>query len=287
MEATGTFDSIGLFAAGAGLTLLVLYDFLRTTISMAGFGPLSALLTRVPWWVMRFLVRRLPAPFGPRLRAAIGPAILSLLGLFWITAPMVGYAMMFASGPGLQISEIEPDVTLAERIAFVGASLSTLGSALAEPRGGWWDILAMAGAVNGMVVLTLSVSFVLTVLQTTAEARTMALRVNALLPPDARDNRDQALKDLARIGPDLCLLAVKLAHAPLASYFATRERERSFPLAVVTLCDMLERPEEPNPDTSGCTELLHGLKALPPYRGRDQTASLGVVRRWAEQLTTA
>ena len=75
--------------------------------------------------------------------------------------------MMFAA----QVVLVSPDTGepagLVEKVAFVGASLSTLGASVVEPTNGWWDVLSMIAAVNRTIVLTLAVSFVLNILQIT------------------------------------------------------------------------------------------------------------------------
>lgn len=278
--------SILLFATGVIVLVASTYDFLYTTISLTGLGPISLRLTRGLWLVARKLTRISEQRAGVSLRSAIGPTILSVLAAFWMALFLMGYVMLYVSGASLQTSSLHEPANLVEIIAFAGSTLSTLGASTVEPTNGWWDILSMVAAINGMVVLTLSVTFVLNILQTTLAARSWAMRYNALM--DAADARqsDHTPANITSLGPELCNITVKFTASPLTGYFVPNDSAMSFPKAISHLCNLMEAqdrtqlPRDMKPDD--LVELRTGLSVfgrhIRSHRGEGDFAS---VRAWA------
>ena len=90
-----------LFLAGALLVVFVRYDFLRTTISMAGLGPLTFRITYGLWRLACRWVPLLKRRFGAGMRNMIGPSILTMVALDWIVLHLAGYVAMFDAGRSL------------------------------------------------------------------------------------------------------------------------------------------------------------------------------------------
>ena len=229
-----------LFALGMVIVVAVFYDFLRTAIALNGLGLFSSLLARTLWKLAKRIV-----PVGERrykvaLRGAIGPSILIVLTAFWILVHLAGYTLMFSAGHALIDSQTKEPATIIQTIAFTGSALSTLGASTVQVTNGWWDNLSMVAAVNGMIVLTLSVSFILNVLQTTTAARTFASRYNALMSKKGNLDRIGKLEGAATLGGDLCDIAVKLSASPLPAFFSPHDQSMDFPSAIKQLCAMLD-----------------------------------------------
>lgn len=278
-----------LFLLGFAVTAAVVFDFLKTTIGMAGLGPLTLRLSDRLWRVAQRVVPRIEGPERPRYTDAVGPVIVSLVALMWITLNCLGYTLMFAASDALVDKAGEPAGVI-ERVAFAGVSLSTLGASIVDPGNGWWNALAMVAAVNGMIVLTLSVSFVMNVLQTTAAARALALRVGALDARSEAMDRPALEAGLAALGPALAHVVMELRGAPIVGYFCTRERAINFALAVLTLCDLVEArvsPERPGDEPAGLSELRDGLRELSELDGTRPTGldahGLDATRAWARR----
>ena len=229
-----------LFTAGAIVVAVIFYDFLRTTISMSGLGlfsrGLAKSLQKLGFSVARWSERQ----FGTSIRGFIGPSILSVIALNWIVLHAIGYVLMFRAGMSLVDSQSGDPATLVQTTAFIGSVLSTLGASTVQVTDGWWDILSMIAAVNGMIVLTLSVSFLFNILQTTAKARAFAVRYRALKSESSDTDRSETLKRVAALGPDLCQVAVQFTACPLTGVFVPDDTKMDFPAAVLDLCDFLE-----------------------------------------------
>jgi hypothetical protein len=236
-------SGILLFGSGLVVLAIAIYDFLYTTISLAGLGPVSERLTQGLWRAGRLVTLQTERHLGRSPRGLIGPAIVSTLAATWIALFLAGYVLLYLSGSSLQASETDAPATFVQIVAYAGSTLSTLGASTVEPTNGWWDILSMIAAINGMVVLTLSVTFVLNILQTVMSSRSFAIRYNALLESADARGADRTPDRVASLGTDLCNLAVKLTSSPLTGFFVPDDPSMSFPNTISHLCDLMEQKE--------------------------------------------
>jgi hypothetical protein len=279
---------IFVFLLGALLVALVLYDFLRTAISFGGLGFISNRVAYGLWPVARRTALFAEHRLGVSVRGAIGPLILSAIAFSWIFVHLVGYTLMYAAGPSLEQSDTGGPATLMQTISFAGSALSTLGASVVQPTNGWWDALSMVAAVNGMIVLTLSVSFVLGIQQVTTAARGLATRYSALMSRDADRTGAGTLDRAASLGPDLCQVAVQLTMTPLPGVFVPNDRTMNFPRLILQLCDLVEDQgiaarEDPMADAD-IAELRWGLGLLGRhYRTEDDRSDVDAARRWARR----
>jgi len=267
------------FLCGASLVLLVFYDFLRTTISLDGMGFISRAFAKVLWWIGARLVSFLEQKVGWSIRGLLGPTILTAIAGMWVVLHLAGYMLMYRSGLSLVDSQSGDPASLAQAAAFSGSTLSTLGASTVQVTGGWWDILSMIAAVNGMVLLTLSVSFLLNILQTTNAARVFAVRFRSLRDVDA----DDKLENISGLGPDLLDVAVKMAASPLPQFFIPADTTMDFPSAVLELCDLLQSSDA-HADT--VPELRSAVVLLGRHmRGSAQGDDIASARLWAKKYT--
>ena len=279
-----------LFLLGALLVGLVFYDFLRTTISLSGPGFLSRAIADLLWTVGSGVVLRAERRVGLSLRGLIGPSILCAIAGAWILLHLLGYTLMYLSGASLAEGQSGDAATTLQTFAFAGSALSTLGASTVKVTGGWWDVLSMVAAVNGMIVLTLSVSFLLNVLQTTMKARTFATRFHALTSGDDARTDAEILTRAASLGPDLCAVAVQLTASPLPGVFVPSEPSMDFPAAISEICDRLDaRDLSSRPGVStgrDDAELRWGIGVLGRQFGRaGGDSDIEAARKWARRHT--
>lgn len=275
------FDALQ-FLAGLVLLGLAFFDFVQTAIGTAGIGPISKRVARLIWNAARPVVPALKRATGWEAERAVGPSVLIGIAGSWIVLSWAAYTLLLSvNGAARLPGGGEPGLT--DTIAFSGASLSTLGSSQAGPGDGWSDVLSSVAAINGMVMLTLSVSFMMNVWQTTSGARTFALRVAALHARADRLSEDELAASLAALGKDFAALVVAIRGVPVVAYFATEHQPMSLPSAVLTLCELVERVGDAG-TSPGMAELrigMHELANLEDGReGRD--VDTVVLRRWAE-----
>lgn len=279
-----------LFLAGALLSVATILDFFITTVGMAGLGPMTRRIANAAWRVAARLVPALRRRRGIALDDAVGPAILALIAATWIVLNGLGYTLMFGARGALVDASTKLPVDAVDRVAFAGSALSTLGASLSQPGSGWWDILSMIAAINGMVVLTLSVSFVMTVLNTTSTARSLALRINALAARAGDLDNDALAAALARLGAPLAGVVLELRAAPIVGYFATRRQSMNVPRAILSLCALVERLDplpQGSEDRDGLAELRLALRELGQLDGGqhadEERPGLDLTRDWARR----
>ena len=94
-----------LLVGGALLVAFVLYDFLRTAISLSGLGPISSAIAYALWSAARHCVPWSERRLGLDIRGLIGPTILSAIALSWIIFTLAGYTLMYAAGPSLSLND--------------------------------------------------------------------------------------------------------------------------------------------------------------------------------------
>lgn len=218
------------------LVLAVIFaDFVQTTLGAQQAGRVSRVVTGLLWRGARGL--RFAA--GPAVHRYVGPAILALMALTWIVVHWAGWTLVHLAVDGAVRTDTG-EAGLVETLAYVGASLSTLGASLARPGGPWWDVASAMAAINGMVVLTLSVTFVLNVTQAVVKGREFAVLVHA-------HHHEEFFEKLQ---PKFSEVASQLNAFPVALYFSLPQPERR---TVPAIRDFLAR-------TLTCEERLEEMR---------------------------
>ena len=201
-------------AAGLLIAAFVLFDFLLTTVSLRRQGPLTELVSTV----LGPIVRRL----GPTLRAYGGPITLSALAATWITGQWIGWTLVFFGARRHLIGPDQaPEIGFGDTLGFAGSTLSTLGIGVVTPLAPWVHVLVVLASVCGMLVLTLSVTYVINVSEVATSSRSMALQLRDIAEVlEATDGQEGRRTDLVGRAADL-----------RASLHHLADRRDSFPLA--------------------------------------------------------
>lgn len=253
---------------GAVLFAWLIYDVFITVLSLGGAGPLTRFWTRFVWQGLLAVHQRKRMH---RLLSLIGPSM--LLGSI-----VVWYLMLFLAGYLIFASRVDAVVNnttgepadLLQKVYFVGSTVSGLGYGDLVPNGAPWTFISSAATFWGTVVLTLSLSYVLSVLAAAIERRALAQSIFGV------GSDIQSFLDNARLGePEASLRTHILSivsqldrHAhkhlsyPILHFFHAPRRELSTSRAVLLLADtcfMLSHvmPPEKRP-SQGLLHLLDG-----------------------------
>lgn len=164
-------------AGGALVVVVTLADvFLTVLFPASGHGPLRKPLSRSIWWCFRTVGRRLS---GQRSRAFLtycGPVLVVLSIAVWPLLLVVGWAMIYLPtlGTGLVASSGETVRTWVNALYVSGWSLTTLGTGDIVPTSGLYRMLMVVEAATGFSVVTMVVTYFLSVYSAITQRKTFA-----------------------------------------------------------------------------------------------------------------
>jgi hypothetical protein len=209
-----------LLLSGAVLTVYVCADFLFTTIGGTPSRFMSFRIARAVFAVFRLL------PDGALRHVAVGPLVMSAVALWWVAGIGIGWGLIFAGFDGAVVmSKSGADAGVLGAVSHAGHLLSTVGGGKTEASALGFALLGVLCAVNGMVVLTLSVSFVLSTTQTVSNGRALLVLRRVIGPGDA-DWRGAVL-------PQLSTLIAQLNTAPFALFYSHPDPDLRLPRGLV------------------------------------------------------
>ena len=235
-----------LWVIGGILVLLAaIVDLFWTTLGTHGGGRISAPITRVLWAAVRKIHQR--RPFH-RVLSFVGSILLFGLVLFWVLLVWLGWTLVFTGSPTAVIVEKtgEP-VDVWTRIYFVASLMFTPGSSQYVPNGSVWKIAASLAAGSGLVVVTLSITYILSVLSAIIEKRTLASAVWDIGGTPERiidrswtgEKFEDIQQHMIEIITGLELLAENHLAYPIIEYFHGENRRVAAPLRIAALYDTL------------------------------------------------
>ena len=230
---------------GALLVAGMLLDALWTTLAPHGAGPLSKRVARA-WWSVSLALHKRIGAHG--LLAFAGPALLVVAFFVWVAGLWGGWTLIFSADAGAVVdSTSKAPASLAGRIYYVGFVLFTLGTGDYVPVGGVWEVLSAVASLNGLFVVTLAITYMLSVLSAVTAKRQLAGSIFSLgdTPADlVRKAWDgQGFKGLDQHLP---ALAASLEHHtqrhlayPILHYFHSTGRQTALGPAVAVLDEAL------------------------------------------------
>ncbi|WP_335999943.1 potassium channel family protein [Halorientalis halophila] len=226
---------------GLFLLLLVVVDLLWTTLWVeGGAGPLTTRLTKWTWRSLRAV-----AGDRPRLLSIAGPVILLGSLTLWIALLWAGWTALFAGAENALLDTRDPGpISWIERIYFVGYSIFTMGNGDFTPRDGRWQIVTSLATASGMLFVTLSVTYVLSVLGAVTQKRSLASSISGLgsdsteiLEASWDGDRFRGLDvPLESISTRLDTLTTNHKAYPILHYFYTPDSSAA-PATAVTVLD--------------------------------------------------
>ena len=275
-----------LIIGGLIIVAIVLLDVLWSTISTNGGGPMTMAVTIGCWKVARGLFLRLEYHRILMTNAAV---ILVLTFLAWVVPMWLGWTMVFSAVDEAVIHQMTGEPAgLADRAYFSAMVFLTLGTGDLVADAGGWRLLSTVAALNGLVVITLTITYLISVLAAVMEKRRLALLINAMgttasdIVTNGWDGEDfDVLEDqLYDIAARLTLHAERHLAYPVLQYFHPRDDNAALPPALARLDDtttLLSRCVEENARPNEATlQILRG--AIDVYLDRVQLAHLSEVK---------
>ncbi|WP_313691838.1 ion channel [Halorarum halobium] len=162
---------------GVFFLLVAVVDLLWTTLWVeGGAGPLTTRLMTTTWNLLRRVLGH-----RPRLLSLSGPLILVTSLAMWIALLWIGWTLLFAGAENTLFDTRDAGpISWVERAYFVGYSMFTMGNGDFTPRDGVWQIATALMTASGMLFVTLSVTYVLSVLGAVTQKRSLASSIHGL-----------------------------------------------------------------------------------------------------------
>lgn len=234
-----------LFVLGILLMGAALGDVLWTTLWLdGGSGPLTARLTTASWGAWRLLVPR----HKHRALSLAGPFILVCTLLMWLLLLWAGWTCLFSSErESVKSTRDQTAADVSGRIYFVGYTLATMGNGDFTPRGGGWEVATALCSFSGMILLTLSVSYVLSLASAVARKRALASSISCLGKSadewvlafwDGRCFRGTE-SQLASLSSQLATVTEQHLAYPILHYYHAADGEKSAAVMLAVLDDAL------------------------------------------------
>ncbi|WP_254546978.1 potassium channel family protein [Halomarina pelagica] len=250
--------SVAYSVLGVLLLTVGVGDLLWTTLWVeGGAGPLTSRSMPSVWRALKRIGKQ-----RPRVLSLSGPLILVFGLATWLALLWAGWTLVFAGAEGVLVDTREGGpVSWAERFYFVGYSVFTLGNGDFAPRDGVWQIVTVLVTASGMLFVTLSVTYVLSVLDAVTQKRSFASGVSGLGTRSDAIVRTSWNGEAFR-GLDLPLntftaqlnaLTANHKAYPILHYFFSAQRDQAPALSVTILDEALTLlrfgvPERNRPD---------------------------------------
>jgi hypothetical protein len=244
---------------------VVSVDLLWTTLWIQGSaGPITSRLMNAEWQLLRQV-----AGDRQRLLSLSGPLILVTSLAVWILLLWGGWTLLFAAGEqALKDTRNVGPISWSERFYYVGYTIFTVGNGDFTPQGSVWRVATGFAAGSGMLFVTLSVTYVLSVLDAVTQKRSFASEVsglgmqsNAILENSWNGDDFEGLDlPLNTITSELNTLTSNHKAYPILHYFYSPQAKHAPAVSIVVLDELLtilrfgttdqHRPDDPLVDSA-------------------------------------
>lgn len=216
-------------------------DLLWTTLwDEGGAGPLTSRLMMGSWHTFLTVSRG-----NARVLQTTGPVILVSTLLMWILSIWVGWTFVFASAEPTIFDTIDGGgISWIDLAYFTGYTFFTLGNGGFAPVDGVWQILTVLTTASGMLLVTLTMTYVLSVLDAVTQKHAFAQGVTGIgLHPEALltaywsgEKFDGLDLHLDTFSSQMDTLTANHNAYPLLHYFYSKQAEKA-PVTAIAVLD--------------------------------------------------
>ncbi len=172
-------SEITLTIAGAAILILVFYDIHATVLRATKQpGPFSSFLNRGVWWIATGATRTLNRRRRHRILSTVGPLLMPALIALLILMLLTGFALIYL--PRIETEFKIDDAAQTNRIfqAFYisGVTFLTIGYGDIVPISTLTRTLAVVEAATGLAIISLSITYLLSVYGALERKRAVALK---------------------------------------------------------------------------------------------------------------
>jgi hypothetical protein len=246
-EKRGQMDFFGLVILFIGAILLVVtfIDIFQTVIQIGGGGIVSKLFSAYLWKFLVMLARGNPQS---KILDYAGSLILVSLFFFWVMLLWAGFGLIYLSdGDAVVDTYSGHSASAIGKLYFVGYTLTSLGNGDLKAGSDDWRLMTNFMGIGSVFIVTLSISYLLPVLQAVLSKRVLAKYINQLgnSPQEILlngwngKNFSQLYDKLSAV--DTMILKHTEDHMayPILHYFHAKKQEFSAPLNLTKLDEAL------------------------------------------------
>lgn len=227
---------------GVSLLALVSLDVLATTLTIGTrAGPFTRRVLGLAWRVLLRLHRRDGAG---RLLSTAGVGLLVGTVLIWVVLVWAGWSLIFLGGGRTVLSSEGAPAGVADTVYYVGFTIFTLGVGDFVAATPLWRNLSAVASFNGLVLVTLAITYLLAVVSAVVDRRSLAVRITALgkTPAEivvggwAGDRfSDAFVQQLVGLLPAVSAAAEQHLAYPVLHYFHSPSTASAAPVALARL----------------------------------------------------
>ena len=229
-------------AIGTLLILLVVYDAIRTTLSVSSSGgPLTNRLVSGLWFLLLGIHRRRKSH---AMLSSVGPWMTVTLLLTWFFIAWLGWFLLFCSSPqAVVVSSSNATASLMERAYYTGYTLTTLGYGDFVAGNDKWRLPPVLAAANGFFLFTLSITYVLNIITNVIQKRLASLTINAmgenpqqiLAATNSGGKYATLISQVQTLQQTITTLGQQHLAYPILHYYHSETRSKALSLAIAKL----------------------------------------------------
>jgi hypothetical protein len=250
------------FSAGLLLFIISLADVAFTSFSARGAGFITAYTTKKLWRFCVQLCEQLKNNYFLRFAGVLTVCVtlLQWILLLWTSA----FIMTLSDDSSIINGQTKLPAGLLDKIYVTGYSLSTMGNGDFEGGSELWRIYLAVLSISGMVVVTVSLTYLIQVLEGVTTKRALSNSISSLgTTPEKLLLHAWNGKDFSSLNMPLFLLegqitalAEKHLSYPVLHYYYSEKRSKSLPINLAILDEAMT--------------ILHGI--IPPEYCTNQLA---------------
>ncbi len=171
-------NTLLLAVSGIIVLVIVMGDVAWTTLTTQGSGPITRLISII---VDSASAKAHSVSGNRAVLVAAGPVAIVAVGTVWLLSLWAGWVLIFSAFPnGVIEAQSGQAAGLVDRVYFVGFTLSTLGVGDFKPGGEVTRLLTALAAFNGLVLVTLIITYAVPLVQGAVARRKLAFSISLL-----------------------------------------------------------------------------------------------------------
>lgn len=228
-------EEIFMLVLGAAILVVVIYDFLFTTLSGSGAG----FLTEINSIVSDKIIRSSAKLFGRKTYNFRGMVVNLIVLAIWILSIWIGLFLLYSSNPEAIVNSEGRIANVWERIYFSGYIISTLGMGNFIPTSAFFEIVTSLFSIFGFIFFTSSMTYFISVSSALVNKRTITKSITSL-----GTNPQEIFHQFLSFSPTYCLQQFVSLQAmidrhsvnhhayPVVHFFSRAKEEDSFSLNI-------------------------------------------------------